>query len=181
MNSLYFRVSELERKLGNLVRMGRVVAADYEAATVEVDCDGARSWYPFLTHRAGGNQSWHPPEVGEQVMVFCPAGHTERGYVLPALYQTDYPAPAINPDVHRTTYSDGALIEYNRATHVLMASLPNGGRAVIIGDLDVDGDITASGEITDHTRSMQKDRAIYNGHTHTGDSGGKTSAPSQAQ
>ncbi|MCX4025030.1 hypothetical protein [Spartinivicinus marinus] len=35
-----------------------------------------------------------------------------------------------------------------------------------MGDLFVDGNIKASQEITDHTRSMQGDRDIYNGHGH---------------
>lgn len=181
MTNLFYRVSELERQINTLVRMGKVIDADYEQARVHVDCAGSEGWYPFLTHRAGGNQSWHPPEVGEQVMVFCPAGHVERGYVLPALYQDQYPAPAITPDVHRTIYKDGAMIEYDRATHVLKVSLPEGGRAVLTGDLEVDGSITATGDITDRTRSMAGDRAIYNGHNHTGDSGGKTSSPDQSQ
>jgi len=45
--------------------------------------------------------------------------------------------------------------------------------------LEVSGDITAGGNISDGTRSMGADRAIYNSHTHPGDSGGTTGQPNQ--
>jgi phage gp45-like len=49
-----------------------------------------------------------------------------------------------------------------------------------IGNLEVTGNITATGDITDATSSMQSMRDTYNSHTHTGDSGGSTGAPSDS-
>ena len=37
----------------------------------------------------------------------------------------------------------------------------------ITGDLNIAGSIEATGDISDSVRSMNQDRALYNGHTHS--------------
>jgi phage gp45-like len=51
----------------------------------------------------------------------------------------------------------------------------SGGKIVTPGDIESTG-----GEVKDQVRAMSADRAIYNGHTHPGDSGGTTGAPNEA-
>jgi phage baseplate assembly protein V len=43
------------------------------------------------------------------------------------------------------------------------------------------GTIQTPGDVIDGVRSMADDRAIYNGHTHPGDSGGTTGTPNQQE
>lgn len=49
----------------------------------------------------------------------------------------------------------------------------------IIGDLQVQGSISATGQVSDVNGSMQEMRGVYNGHTHP-ETGATTSAPNQA-
>lgn len=50
------------------------------------------------------------------------------------------------------------------------------------GKIQTPGDIQSTGgEVKDKMRAMSADRTIYNGHTHPGDSGGTTGAPTQQQ
>ena len=188
MNS--FDITELNRRVANLLTLGTVIDADYGQARVRVQIgEIATTWLPWMTRRAGGDSDWWAPEIGEQVMVLSPSGELAQGIVLLSLYSDAHPAPVNEPTQHHSRYADGAVLEYDRKTHHLKAQLPAGataeviadGGVTIVGDVSVTGHITASGDISDHTRSMQAGRDIYNGHDHTGDSGGKTSTPGAQQ
>lgn len=187
-----FEITELQRRLSNVIRLGRVVDIDYSGAIpkVRVRIDPlTTAWLPLMTLRAGPDRSWWPVEIDEQVVVLSPIGELNQGMVLGSICQQRFPAAGNRIDVHRTTYADGAVIEYDRTTHHLQAVLPAGatttlisdGGVSIVGDVTVTGNINASGDISDHTRSMQADRGIYNGHVHPGVSTGKGSTKTTTQ
>ncbi|MGB0503824.1 MAG: phage baseplate assembly protein V, partial [Thalassolituus sp.] len=146
---------------------------------------------PMLTQRAGSDLSWWPLEVGEQVVVLSPSGDLAQGIVLGALNQLAFPSIGNSEDSHKQAYADGAVIEYNRKSHHLSATLPSGATTTLVsdggvnitGDVVVTGNISASKDITDKTRSMQADRDIFNAHTHSGVRTGPatTAIPNQSQ
>ena len=69
------RIGELERRLSNTIRPGKVLEADYAKARLRVTMgDNTSAWLPWLTSRAGEDRTWHAPEVGEQVIVIAPGG-----------------------------------------------------------------------------------------------------------
>jgi len=116
LDDLLFRLTELEHKLNNLVRVGQVAEADYDAARVRVQLGPITTgWRPWLTTRAGGDRSWWAPEVGEQVVVFSPAGELAHAWVLPAGFSDAAPAPANSPDILRAVFADGLVVEHDRA------------------------------------------------------------------
>jgi phage baseplate assembly protein V len=132
-------LAELERTRANLIQVFVVAEADYAAARVRVLMGGLTSaWLPWTTARAGGDRTWAAPEVGEQVLIACPDGEPASGVVLGAIYQAAHAAPADDPDLTRTVYSDGAVVEYDRAAHAMTITLPSGGTL----------DITAPGGVT---------------------------------
>jgi phage baseplate assembly protein V len=134
-------IAELERARSNLIQVGQVAAV--APPRVRVTLGGVQTAeLDVLQRRAGPDATWWLPEVGEQVAVLCPDGDPALGIVLGGLYSAAHPAPADSPDVHRTTYADGAVIEYDRAAHRLAATLPAGGTA----DVTAPGGITAATE-----------------------------------
>ena len=139
------RIGELERRLSNTIRPGTVLEADYAKARLRVTMgDNTSAWLPWLTSRAGEDRTWHAPEVGEQVIVMAPGGELSAGYVMPGgIYKNDYPANGDKPEISRTTYKDGAIIEYDRENHTHLLQLPEGNATVKVGN-DAQTEITPS-------------------------------------
>ena len=189
-----FELVELARRLANVVRIGTIHEVDEAVARVRVqyatDADGEpvlTDWLPWMAMRAGEDRTWWAPTVGEQVVLLAPSGELAQAVALPALYQSQYPAPGSDPNKQLVVFSDDAWLEYDREAHHLKAVLPSGGTAdlvadggvrvqgntTIIGDLRVEGealvtqDITGEQEVIDQASSMQDMRDLYNSHSHT--------------
>jgi len=130
------RQGDIERRLGKLIQPGTVIEADYKVARVRVSLGkNVSDWLPWMTARAGEDKTWHPPEIGEQVLVVAPSGNSESGFILPgAVYKNDFPANGDKVDVSRTTFKDGAIYEYDRENHARLISLPEGKSTVKVGE-----------------------------------------------
>jgi phage baseplate assembly protein V len=177
-----YAIAELARLIENLLRFGTVEELDAENARVRIKIgDLLTDFIPWLTQRAGDDSTWWCPSQGEQVLVLSPSGDLSQAVCLPAIYSDAKPANSMNPNKHKTTYSDGAVLEYDKESHVLTVSLPEGGVVNVIADFNVDGNITSTGDITDKKRSMQGDRDIYNQHNHADPQGGSVSPTTQFQ
>ncbi len=114
---LHFKVTELERRFENIMRIGTISVVDYGSASARVQIgENLTALRPWFTQRAGGDRTWWAPEIGEQVMLFSPSGDFNQGVILPAIYSSAAPAPSSDPNVHREVYADGFVIEHNRAT-----------------------------------------------------------------
>jgi phage baseplate assembly protein V len=117
-------ITELNRRVANLIRIGTIAEADYGRALARVRIgDLTTDWRPWLAPRVGGDIAWWAPEVGEQVILFSPSGELTLGVILAGIYQQAKPAPADRETVHRTVYQDGAVVEYDRAAHRLKIDL----------------------------------------------------------
>lgn len=117
-----YHLTELARRLENILRVGTVHAADYPRARVRVQSgDLITGWLPWLTARAGQDIDWWAPDIGEQVLVLSPSGDIANGLVLAAIYQTNAAAPEDTPDIRRIKFGDGTTLHYDRAGHHLRA------------------------------------------------------------
>ncbi len=116
---------DIERRLAAVVRDGTVMAVDHARRMVRVRSGEIETtWLPWTAGRAGaGKRRWDPPEVGEQVVMICAGGDLRQARVIPGVYQDAYDAPTSDGNKDHTTYGDGTVIEYDRATHTLLADL----------------------------------------------------------
>lgn len=115
-----YSVTELERRMANLIRVGTIAEADYDAARVRVRSGKQLSgWLPWMVQRAGPDRTWWAPEIGEQVLVFAPDGEPANGVVLGAIYQAAHPAPENRETIHSVHYQDGTRLSYDREAHHL--------------------------------------------------------------
>ncbi len=193
-------LADLQRRLGNLLRLGTVAEVEHGTARCRIRSgDLLTAPLPWLSPRAGDTIEWSAPTVGEQVLLLCPEGDTHQGIVLRGLYSQACPAPGSSPALHRTRYPDGAVFEYDHDAHALRAWLPAGGTAEISADggVTVNGPLTVNGDCTfngntqtngdaavSQTLTAQTDvvgggKSLKN-HRHTGvQSGGATSGPPQ--
>lgn len=197
---------ELARRLDNIIRIGTIHSVDLSAARVRVTIGKLTTeWLPWLAHRAGTTRQWSAPTVGEQVAVFSPSGDLAAGVVLTGMYSTENPAPSDADDEHVTVYPDGARIAYNHTTGALTATGIQTGtieaqvkvtidtpETHITGKLTVDDLLTygnglagnggannnfITGDFTHITGDLSSNGVVLHTHTHPGDSGGTTGAP----
>ena len=148
--------AELRRRLDNMIRLGTIAQVDHAKALCRVQSGAILTgWLPWLSLRAGTTKRWNPPSNGEQCIVFSPSGDLAQGIALFGIYSSSNPAPGSAANLDRTTYPDGAVIEYDATAHALRAHLPGGGQAeliadggiTIIGDIALTGTLTASGDV----------------------------------
>ncbi|MCO9029595.1 phage baseplate assembly protein V [Acinetobacter baumannii] len=132
-------ISEIIRRLENIVRFGSIDTVDLEKALCTVNLgDIKTAQLNWLNIRAGTDSSWDPPTPGERCIVFSPSGELAQGVVLFGIYSEDNPAPAQSENIKLRKFSDGTVIQYDISSHALKATLINGGSV----------EITASGGFT---------------------------------
>lgn len=166
----------LSRLIENLIRYGTIAEVDEPKARVRVKSgDIVTAWRPWISARAGEDREWNPPTVGEQVIYFSPSGLLAQGVALCGLPSDMFPANGDRPALHRTTYRDGAVIEYDSAAHFLRAILPAGGKTELVstGGIRIEGNVTLIGDLDQTGKQTVSGDVIAGGisqinHTHYG-------------
>jgi phage baseplate assembly protein V len=134
LEKLEIAVKDLQRRMENILRPGRVIAVNPDKAMVKVrfkDGDQAAGipaldsdWLRILQERAGQTIDWDFPEIGEQLLVLSPGGELGSGYAGHAIYSAAHPAPSKNPRLKLRHYADGLECAYDLDQHLLTISRP---------------------------------------------------------
>ena len=137
-------IADLARLIENIVRLGTIAEVQMQPPRVKVKSGTlTTTWLPWLALRAGADREWDPPTTGEQVVLLSPSGHLAQGLVLTGLFSDLIPANGERAGLHRRTYRDGAVIEYDSIAKHLRATLPGTAEVTAEGDIS----ITSGGKI----------------------------------
>ncbi len=117
---LPFQLSELKRRLCNMIQVGQIHEVDTQKALAKVRLgDIITHWLPWVAGRAGSVRHWSPLEANEQVVVLAPFGELNQGIILGSLYQNTAPAPDTQAQRHTIAWDDGLKIKYDQTNHKL--------------------------------------------------------------
>lgn len=188
---------DLLTRLENLIRLGTIAEVDLTVSPplCRVQTGGLLTdWRPWISQRAGSSRTSWPPTVGEQVLLFSPSGELTAAVVLPGLYSDAHPAPDNHPTRHRTSYPDGALIEYEPEVGALKVSgvktatvqasvcvTLNTPSTVLAGDLQVAGKASIGGTLATGGKLTTPAASVggieFGTHKHKESDGGTTGGP----
>lgn len=143
-------LATLARLLENLIRFGTIAEVQMDPPRVKVKTGKLpTAWLPWLALRAGEDCEWDPPTVGEQVILLSPSGQLANGVAITGVFSDLIPANGDRAALHRRTYRDGAVIEYDSAAHKLTATIPGTADITTTGDISITSQanitITAAG------------------------------------
>lgn len=146
-------ITDLARLLENLIRFGTIEAVQMQPPRVKVKTGTlTTTWLPWLALRAGADREWDPPTEGEQVILLSPSGILAKGVAITGLFSDHLPANGEREALHRRTYRDGAVIEYDSEAHHLRATLPGTADVTTVGNVSITTKAaliaTATGDIT---------------------------------
>ncbi|MCP1651799.1 phage baseplate assembly protein V [Pseudomonas nitroreducens] len=166
----------LSRLIENLIRYGTIAEVDEARALCRVKSGSiVTAWRPWISARAGEDREWNPPTIGEQVIYFSPSGLLAQGVALCGLPSDVFPANGDRAALHRTTYRDGAVVEYDSEAHFLRAILPAGGKTELVstGGILIEGNVTLIGDLTQTGKQTVSGDVVAGGisqisHTHPG-------------
>ena len=148
------RCSEIERRLANMIRPGKVVEIHEDGQRVQVQSgDNLTPFIHWFATAAGKVSDYRCPSVGEQCVLLNYAGGEEAGqcWALCGVPCEQWPLPSSDPAKQVTNYGNGV----ERVVDALASKI-----TVTVDTLH------GTGDVSDSKRTMAADRDIYDGHDH---------------
>ncbi|MFV0625199.1 phage baseplate assembly protein V [Sphingomonas sp. ac-8] len=145
-----------DNALEGLIRYGQVASVDLAVGRCVVTAgDIVTQPIRWIELRAGRTRSWSPPSAGEQILLLCPGGDPAGAIALRGVSSAAHP-PIGDATRELIEFPDGAIVAYDATAHALTAILPAAGTVRIdapggihlVGPLSVDGQISATGDVT---------------------------------
>ena len=129
-------VSDLQRRVSNMIRRGSVHSVDLSRRPPRVKVEYLPSmvtnWLPYASDSAsdGSVSESKPPSVGEGVVMVSESGDLNNAIVIARINNSENQAVSTSPDEHVTQYADGTKTTYNYKTSQLSV--------VVVGDISIE-------------------------------------------
>ena len=108
ISQLQQEVNILKRQVSEIIRLAQVTEINIENSTLTCESEGLiQADIPFFTFRAGEDQTYWLPSVGELGYLLSPSGNTGNAVFLPGIFYDTFPAADTNPAVAKRVYRDG--------------------------------------------------------------------------
>ena len=112
-----YRLAELERKLANLITVGKVTEVNTENRTLKLKVgDNQTDWLNWPVKNGQNFTSWCPPRVGQQYIIGNPSGDTANGVIIGEIYSDAITSGQTDAGIDETTFNDGSFIRHNSNT-----------------------------------------------------------------
>lgn len=147
-------LSELERRLANLVRIGVIDQVDHAARRIRVTAGGMTSaWLPWPAEVGRNFKRWRPLRTGQQVVLAAPSGELAQAVVVGLLYSDSLDSPSTDEHKDLIQFDDGTRIEYDSGTSKLTIDCAGpveltAPSTTITTTQSHQGDITITGNLT---------------------------------
>ncbi|WP_202303710.1 phage baseplate assembly protein V [Dryocola clanedunensis] len=175
---LHESAEDNRRQGNNLICKGVVKSAPGGTKVVVEIGENTTPPIQFLVPAAGVTSHYRCPSPGEIAIVlnFGTGDDFSSCVALCGLFSGSFPFPTENPDEVLTVFGDKAYTKIDVPSGKMTIHAAGGVEFVNTPEVK-----NTDGEMADKVRAMSGDRAIYDGHNHTGDDGGNTSTPKQKQ
>lgn len=164
--------------LGDLIRFGAVQSVTGARAVVKCG-DILSPPLPWIS-LSGLFGLWVAPSEGQQVVLFCPEGDIEAGFILNGLVSDAFPPPDSGPLKLTLKCPDGTVLSYDAAAHALTLNLASGTISItapdgvaLIADMDQDGKLHVSGDVSFDGNLDVGGNLTVKGQSHLGDGADK--------
>ncbi|MFB9136718.1 phage baseplate assembly protein V [Vibrio olivae] len=143
MSELNYIVRDIQRRLSNMVKRGRVHSVDFSKTPPRVRVEYAENavtgWLPWVSGLASvkGRTDWNPLSIGEQVLIVSESGDLSSGVVIGSLLDSTNTPPSHSEFEHMTQFDDGTSFSYNRKTHELKVDIKGALSLSTSGKLDI--------------------------------------------
>ena len=113
-----YALAELERKLENLISIGKVVEVDYPAKKLRVNIEQDEDqeltsfWMPIPAEIGRNFKRWLPVRFGTQMILACPLGHVANAVPIGMLYTQDFDSPSTDEEIDLILFDDDSYIGY---------------------------------------------------------------------